>query len=74
MRSAKLTKHLHTGAFNLIRRLDKMKPGDLADFMEHFDHYFQASGLQERANSAPRLSIIDGPANENDDEFQEAAE
>lgn len=55
--------------FSLIRRLDKMSPGDLADWKETFDDYWLKGGLQRRAESAPRL-----PLEERQTEPEEPAE
>lgn len=57
---AKEHDHLHPGAFALIRRLYRMEPPALNSFMTHFDHYFVASGLQERADSAPSMGFGPG--------------
>jgi hypothetical protein len=70
VREAVDKKFLHKKAFNTIKMLDRMTPEKLADYMEHFDHYFEASGLEDRANSAQRLPMGDG-AGEKDGEFQE---
>lgn len=64
VREAVDKKHLHKKAFGVIKMLDRMTAEKLADFMEHFDHYFEASGLEERANSAQRLPMGDGPVDE----------
>lgn len=59
---AKEHDHLHTGAFGLTRRLDRMEPEKLADFMDHFDHYFNVSGLAKRREQAQRLNFGPGDA------------
>lgn len=59
VRAAVDKKHLHKKAYNTIRSLDRMTPEKLADFMEHFDYYFEASGLEERAKAAERLPMGD---------------
>jgi hypothetical protein len=51
--------------------LDRLSPEKLADFMEHFDHYFEASGLEERANSAQRLPMGDGAGEQEKTEGEE---
>lgn len=68
--------HLHKKAFGVIRMLDKMEAEKLAEFMDHFDHYYTVSGLEERANSAQRLSFGAGEQaqeDEEDDDEQETA-
>jgi hypothetical protein len=57
--------------FALIRKLDKMEPARLHDFMETFDDYFVKSGLKTRADSAPSFQM-DKPEGEADEEEQEA--
>lgn len=68
VREAVDKKHLHKKAYNTIRMLDRMTPEKLADFMEHFDHMFEVTGLEERANSAQRLPMGDGPGEEEETE------
>jgi hypothetical protein len=64
VREAVDKKFLHKKAFGTIKQLDRLSPEKLADFMEHFDHYFEASGLEERANSAQRLPMGAGEQGE----------
>lgn len=61
VREAVDKKHLHKKAFNMIKALNRLTPEKLADTMEHFDAYFESSGLEDRANSAQRLPMGDGP-------------
>lgn len=61
-------KHLHKKAYNVIRMLDRMTPEKLADFKEHFDHMYEASGLAEREASAPRLEMGEGDEKEESEE------
>jgi hypothetical protein len=58
--NAKRNDHLHTGAFAMIRKLDKLEPQELANFMDYFDHYYDVSGLHARAESAPRMQFGPG--------------
>ena len=51
---------LHKGVFALIRQLDRKEPETLALWKATFDHYWTASGLHERAESAPSLPGTDG--------------
>lgn len=55
--NAKEKKHLHTGAFAVVRRLDKMEPEKVAEFLDHFNHYLDVSGIQQRADDAPALDL-----------------
>jgi hypothetical protein len=50
---------LHKKAFGWIGQLDKMSPEKIHDTMMHFLYYYEASGLQARAASAPRLPTGD---------------
>ena len=54
-------KHLHRGVYGKIVQLDRLTPEELADWKDHFDHQWVASGLAERAASAPRLPGTDEP-------------
>lgn len=51
--------HLHKGVFALIRQLDRKEAEQLALWKATFDHYWEASGLQERAESTPGLDLED---------------
>lgn len=70
VREAVDKKHLHKKAYNTIRMLDRMTPEKLADFMEHFDHMFEVSGLEQRAESAQRLPMGDGPGEKDEEDGQ----
>lgn len=62
--------HLHKGAFAVIKRLDRLEPEKLADFLDCLDHYRDISGLDDRAASAPKLAMGDefpAPAGESED-------
>lgn len=61
VREAVDKKHLHKKAFGMVKMLDRLSPEKLADTMEHFDAYFESSGLEDRANSAQRLPMGDEP-------------
>lgn len=50
-------KNLHAGAFAAIRRLWRKDAGKVAEFMDHFLHYYEVSGLRERAESAPEFDL-----------------
>jgi hypothetical protein len=52
--------HLHRRAFNMIKALDKLSPEKLAEWSEHFEHYMEISGLNERIASAPSLALGNG--------------
>lgn len=60
--------HLHKKAFATIRALDRMTPEKLADYMDTLLYYYEISGLEERAKSAPRLSLDAGAAEEDGEE------
>lgn len=49
--------HLHRKAFRLIVQLDRMEPEKLADFIDCFDHYFDISGLADRAKQVASLPL-----------------
>jgi hypothetical protein len=59
--------HLATGPFALIRRLDRMEPEKLADFMDSFEHYMDISGLDARRQQAQRLEFGPGKDADNED-------
>ena len=56
--------HLHKGVFAVARRLDKMEPEQLALWLATFDHYVEALGIRQRAESAPGLDLGDEPGAE----------
>ena len=45
-------------AFRVINSLWRLSPEKLADFMDDFLYMYDASGLADRAKSAPRLSSV----------------
>jgi hypothetical protein len=49
--------HLHRKAFNAIKSIYNAPPEKLREFKDHFDYYWEASGLEKKANSAPRLPM-----------------
>lgn len=51
--------NLHKGAFAMVKRLDRLEPGKLADWLDYLDHYLDISGLRDRAATAPRLAMGD---------------
>lgn len=57
---AKEKSHLHTGAFGTIRKLDRMEPEALAEWLDHFNHMLDVSGLQARAEQVQALDLEDG--------------
>jgi hypothetical protein len=61
--------HLHRKAFSVIAMADRMEPEKLAEFFDALDCYRAASGLNERAASAPRMDMGD-----NVEPFPSAAE
>lgn len=63
--------HLHTKAFGVVRTLDRMEPEKLADFLDHFEHYMEVSGLNERAKSAQRLQFGPGGEEASDDDGED---
>lgn len=48
---------LHKGVFATIKRLDRMEPEKLAEWRDTFDHYWDISGLDDRAKSAPAMQF-----------------
>jgi hypothetical protein len=54
------SKHLHRKAFRSVLAEDRMEPDALADFYDAQEFYRDALGLNERAKSAPRLSLVGG--------------
>lgn len=74
VREAVDKKHLNKKAFQMIKSLDRMTPEKLAATMEAFDHYYEVSGLEARAESAPRFEgtgVADGEKGGEEDEFEE---
>lgn len=53
--------HLHKGVFATIKRLDRMEPEKLAEWLSCFDHYLDISGLEARADSVERMALGDQP-------------
>lgn len=53
--------HLMKGPFGWIKKLDKMSPEKIRDWVDGFLYYYEVSGIEERANSAPRLPIDEEP-------------
>lgn len=51
--------HLHKGAFAVIRKLDRMEPEKLADFLDTLDYYRDISGINERAAKVMRMDLED---------------
>jgi len=49
--------HLHKGAFGWITQLDKKEPEALREWIDHFEHYFEATGLRKRADSVVRMDF-----------------
>jgi hypothetical protein len=66
LKEAQKNHHLHLGAFKLAAKLDKMEPEELRSFMDHFDYYYDASGLKKRADSVQRLPMGDDDEGEDD--------
>jgi len=68
--------NLHKGAFAMCKRLDRLEPGKLADWLDYLQHYLDISGLYDRAATAPRLEMGDaaGETADNDDDAEKDAE
>ena len=64
--------HLHKKAFATLRMLDKMTPEKLADYWDTLLYYMDISGLDERAKSAPRLSLENGKGEDGEEDDEEA--
>jgi hypothetical protein len=60
IREASKNNHLHTGAFKLACKLDKMEPEELRSFMDNFEYYYDVSGLKKRADSVVRMDLEQG--------------
>ena len=56
--------NLHKGAFAMVKRLDRLEPGKLADWIDYLEHYLDISGLYDKAATAPRLPVGDGASEE----------
>lgn len=54
---AKEKQGLHTGAFAVIRRLDKMEAERGAEFMFHLNDMLEKAGLRERFEAVERLPM-----------------
>ena len=67
--------NLNKGVYGIIKRLDRLPPETLNIWLEDLDHMLDASGLRERAASAPQLSMAGEDPNETeaDEEEQEKA-
>lgn len=65
---AKEKQNLHTGAFAVIKKLDKMEPEALRLFMDHFDHMFEISGLRARAESVHPMDFQEDEGSAEDEE------
>lgn len=70
--------HLNKDAFNVIKKIAGWTPEKQADFIEHFDYMLEVTGIEARAQSAPRFEGVggpkDNPANKggaSEEEFQE---
>ena len=66
--------HLHRGAFNAIKGLYSKSPEKLREFIDHFNYYWEASGLEKKAVSAPRLPMGDDTGEEDNIHHLGAAE
>lgn len=55
--SAIENKHLHRRAFNACKPLMRLEAEQLAEFKAHFDYYWEALGLEAKADSAPSLPL-----------------
>lgn len=49
--------HLHRRAFNACKPLMNLTAEQLAEFKDNFEYYWEALGLEAKANSAPRLPM-----------------
>jgi hypothetical protein len=57
LKDAKKNNHLHLGAFKNIAKLDKMEPEELRNYMDHWEYYYDVSGLKKRAESVMRMNL-----------------
>ena len=57
LKESKKNNHLHLGAFKLTAKLDKMEPEELRNFMDHFEYYYDVSGLMKRADSVMTMKL-----------------
>lgn len=70
IRDAVENNHLHRKAFGTIVMLDNMEPEKVLDFLDHFNYYLDVSGIQKKAEAAPRLPMGDGPGEEGEEESE----
>ena len=54
---AKEHSNLHTGAFSVFRKLDKMEPEELALLWDHLEHMMEVGGLNERIKSVVSMDL-----------------
>ena len=73
IRDAQENNHLHRKAFGTICQLDAMEPEKIRDYLDHFNYYLDVSGINKRAEAAPRLPMGDEPGAGADDDEDEAA-
>lgn len=51
--------NLHKGAFAWIKRLDRLEPEKLAEWLDCFEHMLDISGIGDRAKQVQRLGLGD---------------
>jgi len=61
IKTAKERHNLHGKAFSTIKGVMNWEPEKLREFWDNLLFYWEASGLEKRAESAPRLSLGDEP-------------
>lgn len=50
---------LHTGAFAVVKRLDRMEPEAALEFMTHLEAYIDLSGIKKKMDSVMRMDLGD---------------
>ena len=55
---------IHKKAFGHLKTLNRMTPESLREYLHHFNHYMDVSGLNDRAASAPVLPMGEEDADE----------
>jgi hypothetical protein len=48
---------LHTGAFAVLKRLDRMEPEAALEFMTHLEAYLDLSGVKKKMESVVRMNL-----------------
>lgn len=60
IKEAVKNKRVHKKALAMIFALDRLEPEALSNLMDHFEYYYDVSGLKKRADSVQRLPMEEG--------------